>query len=341
MNPDQNESALAPTAELESAPAPRDITSITEALLAATEQPNPAAGADASKPPVVKPGEEKPKGSAAETYERAMKAERKAQEDRKAAKLELEQATQQRAAAKAEAEKHAKDVLDARELARLVKDDPREFMRRVGISYEDFAKKLASGARVDPKVRELEERLDREKQERADAEKAQLESRSKEKAEADAKAEARAMEEFGVAVKAMPECGAVAWLLERDSDGVKAMLRTHAERVFQETGRVPTYEKAAQSLQDALLTDFDAMLSVASFRERAKAALAAEKPAVSAKNQKPARQAIEGKQATGDGPRTLTHDHVTAVGAGTSERELTREERYERMVSKIEAGLRA
>jgi len=344
QTPDAPSATPAPEAE-----PPPDLTSILEARLAAeAPQSEPAEGAvgapnqEPQKPQEApqEPPKDAPKDSAAEAFARALAAERKAQEASRAAKEERAKLDAEKAAIAAEREKFAKELEEAREIARLLRDDPRALVRRVGESPEEFVKRLARGERVDPKIRELEERLDREAKAREE-ERAKAQQEAQQRAEEERKqAETAAVAEFTRVVKASPECEAVAWLLDSDPDTAIGMLRDAVQRHHADTGKIPTYEEAAKSLQDTLMADFERMLSVPAFRARAEVLVGASRPAPkSATATTPAQHASQGA-ATADVPRTLTQDMTTAAGAGNGERELSEEERFERMVRKLEAATR-
>jgi hypothetical protein len=317
-----------------------DLATIVESkLAAAAPKGDPAGGTSEPKPEATpKAPEEAPKDSAAQTFARAMAAEKKAQEAAKAAKSEREKLDADKAALLKERESLAKELADAKEVLRLIKDDPRALVRRAGESPEAFVKRLATGERVDPKVRELEERLNA-------AEKAREKERSEAQAEADKRAEESrkqaedtAVAEFHDVVKASPECGAVAWLMESDPDTARGLLRNAVLEHHKATGKIPSYEEAAQVLQTSLMTDFERMLSVPAFRDRA-VALVGAKPAAppSAKNEKPAQRASQGAESV-DVPRTITNEMATGSGAG--ERELSYDERLERLHQRLESALR-
>lgn len=317
--------------------APRDLAAIVEAKLApepATEVPPPEPA-----PPPATDAPKKP--SATEVYERALKMERKAAADRAALKSEQQQVAEARAALEKERDDLTKSVAADRELTRLVKDDPREFLRRAGISFDEFAKKLSTGHRVDPETRERLEKLERETAEREKAIAADREQATKAEAERAEKVRAQVVEEFGRAVKAdAQKWGATAHYLSTTPEEAIGLLEMAVNAHHAETGRIPSNEEAADRIERMIVEDTIARLSSsATLKARARELLAAEDKAAAktVSETKPARQASKG-EASADGPRTLTQNHATSAGAG--ERRLTEAERFERMVAKVEEAAR-
>lgn len=338
---DTTETTVAiPDASAPAPSAPRDLTAIVEAKLAgAAAEPPPATEAQPTPPPAPADAPKKP--SATEVYERALKMERKAAADRAALKSEQQQVAEARAALDKEREELTKGVAADRELVRLVKDDPREFLRRAGVSFDEFAKRLSAGHRVDPETRERLDKLERETTEREKRAAAEREQATKAEAERAQQVRAQVVEEFGRAVKAdAQKWGATAHYLSTTPEEAIGLLEMAVNAHHSETGRIPSNEEAADRIERMIVEDTIARLSSsATLKARARELLAAEdkaaaKPAID--TNKPARQASKGDPASADGPRTLTQNHATSGGVG--ERRLTPDERFERMVAKVEAA---
>jgi hypothetical protein len=315
-----------------------------------------ASGGDGGKAPEVvpaappAPAERKP--SAAEALAKAMESDRKLQARHAAFKREQEEARKaieaERAAIAKERETSAAEVAEAKELRRLIKDDPKEFLRRAGVTYEELTKAIAAGVKVPPEIRQMQEELTRLKTER-EAEKAAAAEREKaEKArretEAVERAQAQAFEEFRGVVKTNASKHALAaWMVETEGDAARGTVVSVATQMHQETGRVPSYEDVVERIDANVRGYFERMLAEPAFAAIAKAKLAPSAlPAPSAdqkrdpKHSAPA-PAKTGKDGTEDGPPTLGNDDATAPGA-RGERALSDEERLERLIGFVEGA---
>jgi hypothetical protein len=343
LNTETQTPASAPTSA-----EPKDLVALVEGRLAAADaasaqadDPAVEAGAGTAAKPDSRPAEAPAKPAvdperekAASAYARALEADKKAQEASRKVKADRE-------AFESERKAHATKLAEAERVLRLLQDDPRELLRMTKESPEQFVKRLATGDRTDPRIRELQERLDRDAKARED-ERAQAQAEAQKREEETRKqAEDQAVAEFHGVVQARPEWGAAAWLVESDPDTARGILQNAVQEHHAATGKIPSFEEAAQRVNETLVADFEKMLSVPAFRARAEAILGppARRGGKEAGNGSAGAHAGTPTGSSG-GPTTLTNSHASSAGSAPQKLDMSDAAREARMLAKFEAALR-